>query len=205
MTHECSLSKQQCSHKSFGIDLSQRFTKFFSRIYVFIMTDNQKTCFAFFFFSSRPARCPAHLAGSPIANSKGAWLKWFSHADSSENVGGRGLPTSGFLVVGEEINIVLHFTLNIFSSKMESEIGDMILRKIREIREEVESEIGDMILRKIREIREEGTSEIIVISNDEEEKQESEIIVISDDEEEIIVISDDEEEIDWSEFGNQPI
>ena len=165
-----------------------------------------------FFFSSRPARCPAHLAGSTIANSKGAWLKWFSHADSSENVGGRGLPTSGFLVVGEEINIVLHFTLNIFSSKMESEIGDMILRKIREIREEVESEIGDMILRKIREIREEGTSEIIVISNDEEEKkmeaegkQESEIIVISDDEEEIIVISDDEEEIDWSKFGNQPI
>merc|ERR1711989_99746 len=105
--------------------------------------------------------------------------------------------TSGFLVVGEEINIVLHFTLNIFSSKMESEIGDMILRKIREIREEVESEIGDMILRKIREIREEGTSEIIVISNDEEEKkmeaegkQESEIIVRSEDEEEIIVISD---------------
>merc|ERR1711989_23926 len=112
--------------------------------------------------------------------------------------------TSGFLVVGEEINIVLHFTLNIFSSKMESEIGDMILRKIREIREEVESEIGDMILRKIREIREEGTSEIIVISNDEEEKQESEIIVISDDEEEIIVISDDEEEIDGASLEINP-
>ena len=82
----------------------------------------------------------------------------------------------------------------------------------------MESEIGDMILREIREIREEGTPEIIVISNDEEEKkmeaegnQEPEIIVISDNEEEkaqepeIIVISDDEEEIDWSEIGNQPI
>ena len=41
MTHEYSLSKQQCSHKSFGIDLSRRFTKFFNRIYVFIMTDNR--------------------------------------------------------------------------------------------------------------------------------------------------------------------
>ena len=80
----------------------------------------------------------------------------------------------------------------------------------------METDIGDMILRKIREIREEGTPESTVISNDAG-KQEPEIIVISDNKEDddevqiieqpkiIIVILDDEEEKRRSEEAERKL
>merc|ERR1712074_223704 len=77
---------------------------------------------------------------------------------------------------------VLHFTLKIFSSKMETDIGDMILRKIREIRAEME--------------------EIIVISDNKEDDDEVQII---EQPKIIIVILDDEEEKRRSEAAERKL
>ena len=50
--------------------------------------------------------------------------------------------------------------------------------------------LSEIILRKIREIRESLEREVIVISDDE-----NAVIVISDDEDEVIAISDDDDDV----------
>ena len=55
--------------------------------------------------------------------------------------------------------------------------------------------LSEIILRKIREIRESLEREVIVISDDE-----NAVIVISDDEDEVIAISDDDDDIENEVF-----